>query len=290
MPQTYPPPPPLPPRPNANSSDPTFIPAPTSPTGPTRSPTYASTFFPNAATQSFSIPSPLPPKGREQPLPSFRSVLGSVIKSALLPGSKPTPSRPVETAMANYTTADYSPRHHSTTTSPMYNADRPGQISVNRVPLESNGLLLLQRTGMVVLPGRYWYDARSGAWGVDGGPCLGVITPQLPLGGPLLPDASGISSTGVFINGRQIHALDAIGLQLMGVTPLPGRWWVEADGRYGLEGTHFAIGNLRMQGLAGGAGSGGASSWSTRGGSFGGTDGQGFGYVGGPGWSYAYGG
>ena len=101
----------------------------------------------------------------------------------------------------------------------------------------------------------------------------------LSLGGPLRPDASGPSNTGVFINGRQIHASDAMQLQAMGITPIPGRWWVEADGRYGLEGNFITLGNLRMQALA--SKRQGYGSWSDNSGNFGGTDGQGFGYVGG---------
>jgi hypothetical protein len=91
-------------------------------------------------------------------------------------------------------------------------------------------------------------------------------------------DASGPSSTGVFINGRQIHALDAIRLQAMGITPIPGRWWVEADGRYGLEGTFIALGTLSMGGMAS-KGHGGSNSW-VNGDNFGG-QGDTFGYVGG---------
>jgi hypothetical protein len=84
----------------------------------------------------------------------------------------------------------------------------------------------------------------------------------------------------VFINGRQIHALDAMRLQAMGVTPLPGRWWLEADGRYGLEGSVLPLGNLRTQAMAVSQPSG-YGSWSDSRGNFGGSDGQGFSYVGG---------
>ncbi len=36
----------------------------------------------------------------------------------------------------------------------------------------------------------YWYDNKCGAWGRKGGPCEGVITAGLNIGGPLRPDAS----------------------------------------------------------------------------------------------------
>lgn len=123
------------------------------------------------------------------------------------------------------------------------------------------------------------YDPRCGAWGQESGPCLGAIAAGQPLGGPLRADASGPSTTGVFINGRQIHALDALRLQAMGITPIPGRWWVAADGRYGLEGTFVALGTLAPHGMA--SRGSGSNSWSwSNGDSFGG-QGDGFGYVGG---------
>jgi len=86
--------------------------------------------------------------------------------------------------------------------------------------------------------------------------------------------------TGVFINGRQIHALDALQFQAMGITCIPGRWWVNADGTYGMEGSMIPWGNLRMQAMASQRTNSGYGSWSN-GDSFGGSDGQGFSYVGG---------
>lgn len=232
---------------------------PTSPTAP-----------PNAFT---SAPPPQPQRRRS----SFRSIVGNVIREAFSPVPTYANSMPQQAPT-------YAPNP----------TPAASVIIVNRVALDPTSLSLLQRHALVpVQPGRYWYDARSGAWGLDGGPCLGAIAPRLTLGGPLPADASGPSTTGVFINGRQIHATDALQLQMMGITPIPGRWWVEADGRYGLEGMPIAMGNLIVQGMAAGGG-GGGQSWSTSGGSFGGTDGSGFGYVGGTDstgrmWSVSYG-
>ena len=78
----------------------------------------------------------------------------------------------------------------------------------NRVRLEDRTRMALERTyGVPVAAGRYWYDAFSGVWGMEGGPAQGQIHPGLQLGGPLRADASG-GDTGVFVNGRQLHRLE----------------------------------------------------------------------------------
>ena len=66
-------------------------------------------------------------------------------------------------------------------------------------------------------------------------------------------DASG-GDTNVFVNGRELHALDVAALMALG--PIyPGRYWLRYDGYYGLEGG-MPLGNLIMlaQQATGGAG------------------------------------
>src|SRR5262249_21677596 len=78
------------------------------------------------------------------------------------------------------------------------------QIFVNSVPLSADAVRQLQRIYPVpIKPGRYWYDAVSGAWGWEGEPIAGQMAPGLKLGGPLRADASR-GTSGIFINGRQI--------------------------------------------------------------------------------------
>jgi hypothetical protein len=69
----------------------------------------------------------------------------------------------------------------------------------------------------------------------------------------------------------------------MGITPMPGRWWVEADGRFGLEGSFVTVGTLAGgRGSHGmGTGGSGSGSWSWSNGENFGGQGDGFGYVGG---------
>src|SRR2546427_9525815 len=86
--------------------------------------------------------------------------------------------------------------------------DAPGAIVVNAQPLAPDEVRAIERRfAMRTQPGRYWYDAVSGAWGFEGGPTMGWVAAGLKLGGPLRADASG-GGTGVFINGRELHPLD----------------------------------------------------------------------------------
>src|SRR5262249_27558618 len=64
-------------------------------------------------------------------------------------------------------------------------------VIVNTQPLAAEEKQALeQRFAMRTYPGRYWYDAVSGAWGFERGPTAGFLPPGLRLGGPLRADAS----------------------------------------------------------------------------------------------------
>ncbi|MBI3682882.1 MAG: hypothetical protein HY235_21115 [Acidobacteria bacterium] len=85
-----------------------------------------------------------------------------------------------------------------------------------------------------VLPGRYWYDSRTGLWGYEGQPAAGSILPGLRIGGALSANASG-GNTRVFVNGRELHRLE---VQLISRCTVvrPGRYWLDAYGNGGYEG------------------------------------------------------
>ena len=83
-------------------------------------------------------------------------------------------------------------------------ADAPSGASVNGQALPAATVRTLEQAYRVpIAPGRYWYDAMSGAWGREGGPIAGQMMPGLRLGGPLAADASRGNSQ-VFINGREL--------------------------------------------------------------------------------------
>ena len=137
-----------------------------------------------------------------------------------------------------------------------------GAIIVNGQELSAeDGTALMQYYG-VIAAGRYWYDPVSGFWGNEGGPNVGQIMPGLALGGPLRANASG-GGTGVFINGREIHAIEYLQLQQMYGSVTPGRYWMNAQLIGGFEGGP-AIFNLNA---ASGQGSGSGYNVNTYGGS-----------------------
>lgn len=117
--------------------------------------------------------------------------------------------------------------------------------------------------GVEVPSGDYWYDDKSGAAGQWGGPTRGFLGPGLDLGGVPVPAvASGGGdgrTTGVFINGRELHPLDVQGLTTMlGTAPVAGQWWVDGQGNFGAAGQP-AIGNLLWIAAERHRGSGGSS-------------------------------
>ncbi len=130
-----------------------------------------------------------------------------------------------------------------------------GPIVVNGMELSTeDGLALMQVYG-IIPAGEYWYDPVSGLWGQQDGPASGQITPGLALGGALSADASG-GGTNVFINGREIHALEyQLLLQRYG-TVIPGRYWMNAQWIGGIEGGPPSF-NLQAGGGGGGSGNSG---------------------------------
>jgi hypothetical protein len=132
---------------------------------------------------------------------------------------------------------------------------------------ELETLAKLERYVGRIPDGDYWYDPRTGASGRWGGPALAFLPAGLELGGAVPANASGGgqgSLTGVFVNGREVHPVDVAGFRELVGAVLPGRWWVDASGNYGLEGGP-PMGNLvAMAQARRRAGQGGGTAWSKR--------------------------
>ena len=111
-----------------------------------------------------------------------------------------------------------------------------------RVATESDLQIIAQleaQAGTPLADGDYWYDNASGLAGIWGGPATISLAAGLNLGGPLPAEASG-GGTGVFVNGRELHAED---VRRLGGSVRPGRYWLDGQGNVGFEGGP-AIGNV----------------------------------------------
>lgn len=117
-------------------------------------------------------------------------------------------------------------------------------VVVNGRPVAEAQLAALQKSyGVRPRPGRYWYDARSGLYGVEGQPALGFMRPGHDLG-PLSAGASR-GDRPLFVNGRQLCGRElAAWTQLLGFPPRPGRYWLDANGDTGREGEKRPLMNL----------------------------------------------
>jgi len=115
--------------------------------------------------------------------------------------------------------------------------NEPTGIVVNGAALSADTVRALQQVYPVAIePGRYWYDAVSGAYGREGEPIAGQMIAGLALGGPLRADASR-GTAGVFINGRQITSGEKAYIEQLCQTPVArGRYWILFNGLGGYEG------------------------------------------------------
>ncbi|KAF8104711.1 hypothetical protein N665_0170s0083 [Sinapis alba] len=59
-----------------------------------------------------------------------------------------------------------------------------------------------------IRPGNYWYDYRAGFWGIMGGQCLGILPPFIEELNYPMPEKCAGGTTGVFVNGRELHQKD----------------------------------------------------------------------------------
>ncbi len=103
----------------------------------------------------------------------------------------------------------------------------------------------LEAQGNVRVPdGDYWYDNANGLWGRWGESSAGFIQAGLNLGGPMPANCSN-GNTGVFLDGRELAAVDLSDLQRV-VTLPPGRYWMDAQGNMGAEGQAASVNLVQL--------------------------------------------
>lgn len=145
------------------------------------------------------------------------------------------------------------------------------EVVINGTTLSAEQISEFQAIyGIDPVPGNYWYDSRSGLYGVIGQPAYGALYAGHDLG-ELRRNASR-GDTNVILNGRELPLSEwAAFSQILGYWIQPGSYWLDQYGNAGYEGSPVPIVNLytaaqqNSYGSAGGGGSGGGDNfWSSR--------------------------
>lgn len=132
------------------------------------------------------------------------------------------------------------------TTSPAQSAPQSTGVFINEKPVSQEQVnQLAQMYGAAPPPGHYWYDSRSGLYGLWGYEAAGYIRPGHDFGP--VPATASRGNTGVFINGRQLNMAEALYCQRIFGAVYQGRWWLDGQtGNLGLEGNPMPMANLAV--------------------------------------------
>jgi len=139
------------------------------------------------------------------------------------------------------------------------------EVLINGRELAPEQISLIQTTyGQPPRPGDYWYDPMSGLYGATGYPAFGFMLPGHDFGRP--PADASDGDTGVFINGRELPVAEArLWSMMLGAVIQPGRYWMDAMGNAGYEGSPVAVVNLFAAARQNGIGArGGDNFWTSR--------------------------
>ncbi|XP_010518311.1 PREDICTED: uncharacterized protein LOC104793613 [Camelina sativa] len=91
-------------------------------------------------------------------------------------------------------------------------------VSVNGHPVAERLVKMAEKQAGPIRPGNYWYDYRAGFWGIMGSHCLGILPPFIEELNYPMPENCAGGTTGVFVNGRELHQKD---LRLLTARGLP---------------------------------------------------------------------
>jgi hypothetical protein len=141
------------------------------------------------------------------------------------------------------------------------------EVIINDAPLSKRQIAEIEKQyGVKPKPGNYWYDAKSGLYGVVGYPAYGYMQPNHRFGS-MKKDASN-GNTGIFINGRELPPLEyTVWSYMVGSWIQAGTYWLDHQGNAGYEGNPTPVINLfvaaKQNGYQGQGGSG-DNFWTTR--------------------------
>jgi hypothetical protein len=111
-----------------------------------------------------------------------------------------------------------------------------GNVVVNGIPMTENQKRdYTQLYGSPPVPGNYWYDSKTGWFGLMGGPPMGTLQPGFNWGP--IPENASNGNSGVYINGRHLSVAEVqFYAAQYGFQMPPGRYWMDAQGNAGIEG------------------------------------------------------
>ncbi len=140
-------------------------------------------------------------------------------------------------------------------------------VKINGITLSESQIgNLEQMYGVRPLPGNYWYDSRSGLYGVVGYPAFSFMFAGHQFG--TLDANVSNGDTNVFVNGRELPQSEwTVWSQMIGYGIQPGSYWMDHNGNAGYVGNPMPTVNLFMaarQNPYGGQGGGGDNFWSSR--------------------------
>lgn len=118
------------------------------------------------------------------------------------------------------------------------------QIIINGVVLSEAQVIEIEKTyNIKPRPGNYWYDSKSGLYGVVGYPAYSFMFTGHDFG--KLDRKASNGNTGVIINGRELPQSEwVVWSQLLGYWIQPGSYWLDQNGNAGYEGNPIPVVNL----------------------------------------------
>ena len=140
-------------------------------------------------------------------------------------------------------------------------------VIINNVVLDKAQQEELTKTyGVTPRAGNYWYDAKSGLYGVAGYPAFGFMYAGHPFG--KLDRGASAGNTGVIVNNRELPQAEwAVWSYILGYWIQPGAYWLDANGNAGYVGNSTALVNFYVaaqQNTYRGQGGSGDNFWSSR--------------------------
>ena len=144
---------------------------------------------------------------------------------------------------------------------------KSGAIVINNINLSKQQIEEIKKTyGTEPLPGKYWYDAKSGLYGVVGYQAFGFMYAGHQWG--QLDRKASAGNTGVIINNRELPQNEyLVWSYILGYWIQPGSYWLDDKGNAGIEGNPVPVVNLFVaakQNAYQGRGGSGDNFWSSR--------------------------